>query len=119
VEEEQPLWRRLPLTRPVLHPQGAQVACYAQVYAPTRLETEIFHRWEYKDEAGNWREHFRLGYPIAGTNEDGYRGYTQIKSFFSGVWRCSVETERGQVLGREVVYIDTRGEANDLRTRIE
>lgn len=119
VTEEQSLWRRLPLTRPVLHPSSGSVACFSSVYAPTRLQTEIFHRWEYQDETGTWREHFRKGYAIAGSGERGYRGFTMIRSFFPGVWRCSVETERGQVLGREVVRIDTDEVAEQIVTRIE
>ncbi|MCA9354637.1 MAG: DUF2914 domain-containing protein [Candidatus Kaiserbacteria bacterium] len=117
--EEQPWYRRLPLTRPILHPTGSSIACYARVYAPTKLETDIYHRWEYKDVNGDWQEHFRYGYTIAGTNEGGYRGYTRNTSFFSGLWRCSVETKRGQVLGREVVRIDTTGEPKDIKVTVE
>jgi hypothetical protein len=116
--EEQPWYRKFPFVRPVLHPQAGSVACFARVYAPTKLETDIYHRWEYKDTNGDWQEHFRLGYGIAGSNEGGYRGYTRMQSFFSGVWRCSVETKRGQVLGREVFTIDVDGEAGDIETQV-
>ena len=116
--EEQPWYRHLPFVHPILHPTGDSVACYAAVYAPTRLSTEIFHRWEYKDAAGDWQEHFRFGYAIAGANEGGYRGYTRNANFFAGVWRCSVETKRGQVLGREVVIIKTDGEPKRVETQL-
>lgn len=119
IKEEQPWYRRLPLVRPVLHPQTGSAACFARVYAPTRLETEIFHRWEYKDEAGDWVEHFRLGYDIESAGVKGYRGYTRLQNFFDGAWRCTVETKRGQVLGREVVTIKTDGEPKGVVTVIE
>lgn len=109
VSEEQPWYRRLPFLRPIVHPTGDSIACFARVYAPTRLTTEIFHRWEYKDEAGHWQEQFRLGYPITGENTGGYRGYTQLLSLREGVWRCSVETARGQVLGRTSVRVELTG----------
>ncbi len=117
--EVQPWYRRIPLVRPVLHPVRSSIACFARVYAPTKLSTEIYHRWEYKNAAGEWQEHFRFGYGISGSNTGGYGGYTKVESFFDGVWRCSVETERGQVLGREVVRIDTTEVPKSTKIRIE
>tara|TARA_B100002019_G_scaffold269689_1_gene262669 strand:- start:327 stop:1415 length:1089 start_codon:yes stop_codon:yes gene_type:complete len=108
--EVQPWFRKLPFMKPVLHPKYNSVSCFARVFAPTRLSTDIYHRWEYKDEEGHWHEHFRFGYEISGANKGGYGGYTVNENFFDGVWRCSVETERGQVLGRYSVVIDTAGE---------
>jgi hypothetical protein len=108
-DEEQPWHRRLPFTREELHPTGSTIACFARVYAPTRLQTKIYHRWEYQDEAGDWQEAFRFGYPITGENSGGYRGYTVLDAFDDGIWRCGVENARGQVLGRTTVKIDTSG----------
>ena len=117
--EVQPWYRHIPFVHPVMHPVKDNIACFARVYAPTRLTTEIFHRWEYKDEAGEWQEHFRFGYDISGANEGGYRGYTRMQNFFDGLWRCSVETERGQVLGRKVVTIKTEGEPKAIQTVVK
>jgi hypothetical protein len=83
------------------------------------LSTEIFHRWEYKDEAGVWQEHFRFGYDISGINKGGYGGYTLANDFFDGMWRCSVETKRGQVLGREVVEIDMLAPVKEMVVQIK
>jgi hypothetical protein len=119
VSEEQPWYRALPFTRKIIHPTGSSISCFASVYAPTKLETEIFHRWEYKNANGDWVERFRLGYPISGANERGYRGYTRLQNFTAGIWRCSVETKRGQVLGRQSVIIELDQPANEMETRIE
>jgi hypothetical protein len=116
--EVQPWYRLIPFITPVINPSGQSVSCFARVYAPTRLETEIFHRWEYQDEVGDWQDFFRFGYGIAGTNEGGYGGYTVNDAFFDGVWRCSVETERGQVLGRKVIKIDSTDDKGRLETEI-
>lgn len=93
----------------VFHPQsGGQVYCFAKVFAPTRLNTDIVHHWEYYNEdVGKWQSHAELDYPIAGGRSDGYRGYTVVRNWKDGRWRCSVETERGQVLGREVFRVDS------------
>jgi hypothetical protein len=114
--EVQPWYRRLPFARPIVHPTGESIACFTRVYAPTKLSTTIYHRWQYQDEKGDWQEQSRIGYGISGSNENGYGGYTRISNFFPGVWRCSVETERGQVLGREVVTISAEKET--LATKV-
>jgi len=119
VAEEQPWWERFFFIKPELHPTTSSLSCFAKVYAPTRLSTKIFHRWEYKDANNDWQERLYLGYDIAGTNTGGYRGYTTISSFSDGVWRCSVESARGQVLGRATVQIDRTKPAHQVVTRIE
>jgi len=119
VSETQPWYRNIPFARKEIHPTGNSIACFARVYAPTKLETEIFHRWEYKNAAGDWVERFRLGYPISGANTGGYRGYTRLQNFSNGIWRCSVETKRGQVLGRRTVVVDTSGSPRAVVTKIQ
>jgi len=98
---------------------GDNMYCFAKVFAPTKLSIDIYHSWEYKNTDGNWVEHFRTSYPISGGNDGGYRGYTLVKSFNSGVWRCSVETARGQVLGRETFVVEKDSASGELETRLE
>ncbi len=98
---------------------GDNMYCFAKVFAPTKLSIDIYHRWEYKDANGKWVEHFRTSYPISGGSDGGYRGYTLVKSFNSGEWRCSVETERGQVLGRETFTVEKGVTPGELVTRVE
>ncbi len=116
--EDQPWWRSLPFMMKELRP-GSSLSCFARVYAPTRLTTKIYHRWEYKDAKGAWVERARVEYPILGSNQAGYRGYTTINNVPSGVWRCSVETARGQVLGRQTVKVIAGEKAPHPVTRIE
>ncbi len=95
------------------------IFCYASVFAPSRLETKIYHRWERYDETTKeWKGHGRFAYAIQGGRGDGYRGYTQIASFNEGTWRCTVETERGQVLGKETFTIES-GVRSELVTKRE
>lgn len=99
---------------------GDTIFCFAQVFAPTKIKTEIYHRWEFYNETSrSWTEHARLSYPIAGGRDGGFRGYTLIQNYADGKWRCSVETQRGQVLGREVFIVDSKNEAEELVTRID
>lgn len=104
----------------VYHPTtGGAVFCFAKVFAPTRLSTDIYHTWEYKNAEGKWVEHYRGEYAISGGSEEGYRGYTLIQNFQDGRWRCSVETERRQVLGREYFTVDSSEPPDELITRVE
>ncbi len=86
---------------------GGGVSCFARVYAPTAFKTNVVQRWEYKDSNGDWQERYKQTYPVSGENKNGYRGFTTLSNVTSGVWRCSVENEHGQVLGRQVFTVDT------------
>jgi len=103
------------------HPSSTgSVSCFTKVFAPTRIKTDIFHVWEFKNSQTNsWQEHFKLSYSITGEAVNGYRGYTSIQSFQDGLWRCSVKTARGQVLGRKVFTIDSTKKPTQLETKLE
>lgn len=105
ITENQEWWTALPFMKLKLHPEAPTLSCFARVYAPAKLHTEIYHRWEYIGPDGKWTERARIKYPIAGTNKGGYRGYTTVSNVGNGTWRCSVETARGQVLGRSTVNV--------------
>jgi len=118
---EEKSWRnKIPFISENFHPlRGEGVSCFARVYAPTKLTTDITHRWEYLDSNGKWREHFRLSYEITGENKNGYRGFTTLSNVRDGKWRCVVENKRGQVLGRKTFTVDTSRQPTDLVTIVE
>ena len=114
-------WQVFKVSDKTFHPlPDGNIFCFASVFTPTRLHTDIYHTWEYYDPvAREWIEHSRLSYPISGGRDNGYRGYTLIENYRDGTWRCSVETERGQVLGRETFVVDSTAEPAELVTREE
>lgn len=80
---------------------GRPLYAYSEVFAPTKIESQIFHRWYFFDEEnGEWVESARVGFPIVGGRDGGYRGYTIKESVWPGKWRVDVVTERGQIVGR-------------------
>ena len=100
--------------------EGGRVYCYASVYAPLRLSTTVYHTWEYYDTTvGKWVFHARIPYPISGGRTSGYRGQTNIENAREGTWRCSVETERGQVVGRDVFTVQTGSTPEAIVTRVD
>jgi hypothetical protein len=118
---EKPAWY-LPLRKSdqtFHYSAGDNIFCYASVFAPGKISTDIYHKWEYYDtEKGEWTEHARLPYPIKGGRGDGFRGYTVIESVREGKWRCTVETARGQALGRESFTV-VAGPKAELITRTD
>ena len=119
-DEIKPWWNNLLPIPVTIHPSQSSVACFASVYAPTRLTTDIFHHWEYKNAEGKWVSQSRIPYPIASSGTaKGYRGYSYVTKFSDGLWRCGVETETGQVLGRKTFIIDSTTPAAGLVTRVE
>ena len=93
---------------------GESVYCFSSIFAPAGLEAPIYHRWErYDEKRGGWTTMARTRFPIIGGREEGYRGFTIKSTLEKGSWRCSVETERGALIGRrsfEVVEVSARPE---------
>jgi len=120
--ENTPWWDLKAWWRPTLHIGGsATAACFSSVFAPAKMTTDIFHYWEkYNEVTGSWDKRFEIIYPISGeAREGGYRGFSQTDSASAGLWRCSVKTGRGQVLGHRTFYIDTSRRTVDLEVRVE
>lgn len=80
---------------------GSPVYIYSAVFAPTRLNTDIFHKWQYYDnEKSKWIEKDSIKFNISGGRDGGYRGYTMKTNLKEGVWRVDVITPRNQLIGR-------------------
>ncbi|MCX6735611.1 MAG: DUF2914 domain-containing protein [Candidatus Parcubacteria bacterium] len=74
---------------------------YSAVFAPTRLDTDIMHRWQYYDESsGKWVMSANIRFPIYGGSDEGYRGFSEKSNIHPGKWRVDVTDSRGRVLGR-------------------
>lgn len=91
---------------------GDTVYCFTSVFAPTNLNTRIYHHWQsYNEKKDEWITTDRTNYKISGGRDGGYRGYTLKKNVQPGLWRIDVETEREQLLGRisfEIMKVSER-----------
>ena len=80
---------------------GQSASIFAAVFSPGKLNTTIYHQWEYKEPStGKWTDTDRIPIDIVGGRDDGYRHYSRKSSLREGKWRVSVTTKRGQVIGR-------------------
>ena len=81
--------------------QGESLYFYSAVFAPTKLNTNIRHSWQYYDERlRKWTTSADILFPIYGGADGGYRGYSEKTNIFPGKWKVDVTDERGRVLGR-------------------
>lgn len=95
-------WTRYLGFAPTLHvvPGGTAYA-YAEVFAPTALNTTIVHEWQWYDpESKKWVTRSRVKYGIQGGREKGYKGYSLMPLHTEGKWRVSVQTVDGRTIAR-------------------
>ncbi len=100
IEEKQNYWKRFLGIRVHIN-SGEELYVWSSVFAPTKINANIVHRWQYYDNSKKgWVDAGTIRFPITGGRDGGYRGYSvkQIKQF--GDWRVDVENERGQIIGR-------------------
>lgn len=117
VEFEQPKWYEIfKDSDTVFHYTGVEpVYALSVVFAPTALNTDIFHRWQYFDEEKKeWKTTDVISFPIVGGRGEGYRGYSRKSVVFPGRWRVDVETSRGQLVGRIAFVVVNAEDAPDL-----
>ena len=108
VTYEQQHWYEYFRLHQIIHvTPGARLYFYSAVFAPTDLNTNIVHRWEYFDEGTNeWSDSLSVLFPIIGGRDGGYRGYSVKTNITPGRWRVRVETTRGQLLGRQTFIVE-------------
>lgn len=99
--EEEGFWQKIIPGQKIHIESGQRVYVFTSVFAPVELSVPIWHHWEYYDkEEREWIEASKISFHIKGGREEGYRGFTWKRSLHDGLWRVSVKTARGQVLGR-------------------
>lgn len=79
--------------------------CFTAVFAPVDLTTRVYHRWQMRPlgNDGTVKDYVttdRIGFPIAGGRDDGYRGFTVKQRVTPADWRVDVETADGRIIGR-------------------
>ena len=89
-------WRRV--SKEVHLKPGERIYCVSAVFAPSGLDTRLFHRWSRYDDARGWVTTSYIGFSLAGGREGGYRGYTWKQNLAPGEWKITVETESGRTV---------------------
>lgn len=78
----------------------SQLACFTRIWAPRGVRDALFHVWQH-----NGWEVDRIGLPVHGGREDGFRTWSIKQHIAPGRWVCLTVTESNQVLGRAEALI--------------
>ena len=98
---------------------GESIYVFSSVFAPTSLNTKIYHQWQYLDPVKNkWVDSSRIELEVSGGREGGFRGYSKKSNLKDGKWRVVIETERNQKLGRITFKIISTKESVKLEEEI-
>jgi hypothetical protein len=90
---------------------GAPAYVFSSIFAPANFSEQVVHRWQfYDDERAIWQTAHTVQFPIIGGRDGGYRGFSYLQNPAVGRWRVSIETSRGQVIGRTYFTIERRDE---------
>ncbi len=92
---------------------------FTSVFAPSDLDVSVVHNWQYFDPTKRkWVSKNKYTYKMSGGREGGYRGFSLKSKLEPGKWRVSVETKRGQVLGRVKFKVEYSSSRPELKTII-
>jgi MFS family permease len=99
--EETPWWNVFrKRSREMKWQQGEDIYVFTQIFAPARLNTKIYHSWEFRpNPTEKWSGTDRILLPIFGGRKEGFRGFSKKTNLQEGEWRIRIVTERNQILG--------------------
>ncbi len=119
VGEECQRWDRCIITGREVHISTItqRIYFYSAVYSPPQMDMNIVHHWEiYDPENGEWLTEAEIPFEITGGRDIGFRWYSYYTAY-PGLWRVSVKTERGQVVGRksfEIIYGENERKVKEI-----
>lgn len=96
---------------------GESAYVFSAVFAPADFSENVVHRWQFfNEENDEWETRNTVRFPIVGGRDGGYRGFSLTENPEPGRWRVSVETVRGQVIGRS--YLSIRRAEREIETEL-
>lgn len=99
------------------HSPGDTVFVYTSIFAPTNLEVEALHHWQwFNQQTESWQTSDSISIDVLGGRRGGFRGYTFKENVLSGHWKVDVITREGLVLG--LLKFKIREDSTRFRDRI-
>lgn len=114
-------WFKFLSPNPIIHVESGQpLYALTAIFAPVSLSTDIVHVWEYyNQDQKQWVVSSRVDLAIEGGRENGFRTFSEKNNVVPGLWRLSVETPRGQLVGRLTFSVSLATGDETLITDIE
>jgi hypothetical protein len=85
---------------------GSPLYVYSAVFAPVAFSSTIEHKWEQYDAVTKtWKSRGVVAFLVSGGRATGYRGYSMVSAVTPGLYRITIQTLSGQIIGREHVQV--------------
>jgi hypothetical protein len=94
--------------------QGDKLFAYSSVFAPAKINMEVYYEWEYRNDKGKWETVSKSPYPIIGGSKSGYRSFAYRIFSQEGRWRVKVKTKSGQIIGGKTFKVVFDKSVKDL-----
>ena len=99
--EPRPWWNYFSWSPTVHVTAGTTLYAYTAVFAPTALNTDIVHVWQWYDPAQRtWITRGRIPLAVSGGGSAGWRTFSLVPNVAAGAWRVNVETPQGALIGQ-------------------
>lgn len=86
---------------------GQKVSVFTAVFAPSGMELDVVHVWEWWDpEGGAWQASDQIRQHVKGGRVDGFRTWSTKRNLKPGDWRVRVTTSTGREVGRVRLVVD-------------
>jgi len=121
LSEKQP-WQDFlfPRAKYQINSSGQSAYVLSSVFAPAKLNLQIFHEWQYKDpQNGKWQNLGTVAFEIIGGRKEGYREYSEKTNITPGKWRVNVKTLSGQIIGRISFLVSETSQNIQLLSQIK
>jgi hypothetical protein len=95
------------------------VYAWSSIFAPSSLNTDVVHVWQHRDPDGEWATASTIRLSIKGGRDSGFRTYSIKENLIPGWWRVSVETPRGQLIGRTTFELVPSDGTEELEAEVK
>ena len=117
VYEPNPWWNMLrQRSRSVHKGTSESVFIFSSVFAPTKLDTNIYHEWQHFNPAkGKWESTDKIHLSVVGGRAEGFRGFSKKSNVPDGKWRVLIKTERNQRLGQIYFNVENVDKGREVK----
>lgn len=106
---------RLGISPPILyHAPGEKIHYLSSVFAPSRVQAELEHRWFHWDEREGWLALDSMAFQMVGGRTEGWRLNSYKMSLQPGRWRVETALRGGAVVGRSEFVIPDEPEPDGI-----
>ena len=94
-----------------------RIYLYSAINAPSGMNLNLVHEWQKRTDQRGWETRARIPFNIQGGRDIGFRWFSYY-NVDPGLWRVTIQTEGGQVIGRKNFKIKRSENGNRILNTI-